>query len=275
LLHKQKIMVGIIKYIYGDCMTDEGIAKATDAIAQLHAKAVSMTPNVFCFATASIRGIKNQQAVLDAIQRETGIVTDVLSWEKEAYYDYLALKRMPNLIDALAVDIGGGSIELIHVKEGRLINSASLPTGSLKLYREHVGLIWPRSDEIESMIHAVEGYLDDVDWFAGTGVDDLFSIGGTARAAAKLHRATFLTGKTQDYSYSVADMDRLLTILTDKESHYEVIMKILPDRVYTITPGFIALYVIAKRAGVKRIVLSRYGLREGYLIEKVLERGKL
>jgi exopolyphosphatase/guanosine-5'-triphosphate,3'-diphosphate pyrophosphatase len=122
------------------------------------------------------------------------------------------------------------------------------------------------------MRRAVEDHLRDVGWLAGAGVSDLISIGGTARAVAKLHRMAFGTDKTQDYAYPAADMDRLLEMLTEKDSYYEAITKILPERVFTITPGFIALYVIAKSAGVSRVVVSRYGVREGYLIEKVLEK---
>jgi exopolyphosphatase/pppGpp-phosphohydrolase len=46
-------------------------------------------------------------------------------------------------------------------------------------------------------------------------------------------------------------------------------MKLCPDRLHTITTGFLALRAIAARTEVRHICLSRYGVREGYLIEKV------
>jgi exopolyphosphatase/guanosine-5'-triphosphate,3'-diphosphate pyrophosphatase len=95
-------------------------------------------------------------------------------------------------------------------------------------------------------------------------------VGGTARAVAKLHKEIFShPGDAGDYIYPAQDMDELLDVLTDKDQHYQLVMKLLPDRLHTITPGFLALRAVVNRTGASRIALSRYGVREGYLIEKV------
>ncbi len=51
------------------------------------------------------------------------------------------------------------------------------------------------------------------------------------------------------------------------------IYKIAPERMLTIQPGLTILNELAKRFGTSEVVVSRYGVREGYLIEHVLKNG--
>lgn len=274
LLGKQKSMPGILSFIQNEKLNDEGILTATRIISDMQKMALTMDARVFCFATASLRGIKNQRAVAEAIHDETGLIIDIISGEREAYYDYLAVEKLMNVKNALVTDIGGGSIELIWIRGGGLRESVSLPTGSLKLCRDYVRGVRPERSEMVRIETAVNGYLDGVSWLDETGCDAICTVGGTARAIAKLHKEIFPFHKSEgDYIYPVQDMNELFDVLADKDQHYELIMKLFPDRLHTITPGFLALRAIVSRAGAKRIVLSRYGVREGYLIEKVWMQG--
>ncbi len=270
LLGKQKAIPGILGYINNNVINDEGIQTAVKIIADMQKKALTMDARVFCFATASLRGIKNGQAVVDAVHDETGLILDIVSWEREAYYDYLAVEKLMNVKNALLVDIGGGSIELVWIKGGSLSHSASLPTGCLKLYRDYVHNEWPESTEVDHIEEAVNTYMDGVDWLTETGCDTLYTVGGTARAAAKLHREMFPSNSgSGNYVYPSADIDELLGELTEKGRRDVLISRLFPDRRLTVLPGLLALRAVILRTEVHRISLSSYGVREGYLIEKV------
>ena len=273
-LKKSKEMLGILGYIHKRRVTHAGIAKSVEVVAALKKKADDMDADVHCFATASLRGTKNANEVTAAILQETGLAVDVMSWQREAHYDYLALVKMLCLSDGLAVDIGGGSTELIHIRDGQLTDSASLPLGSLRLYQDYVAGIRPEPVEIEKMQRAMNDYLDDVKWAAHTGCEVMHAIGGTARAVAKLHKAVFHADENKrGYTYSVDDLTALLNYLSEGSGHFDLVSKLMADRIHVITPGLIALRAVAQRTGVKNIVLSKYGVREGYLIEKVLMQG--
>ncbi len=272
-LKKSKEMLGILSYIQKKSVSHAGIAKSVEVVAALKKKADAMEAQVLCFATASLRGVTNANDVALAIQRETGVAVDLMSWQREAYYDYLALVKLLGLNDGLAVDIGGGSTELIHIQNAKLTNSASLPTGSLRLYQDHVAGIRPEAAEIEKMQLAMNGHLDIVKWAGSTGCDTMHAIGGTARAAAKLHKAVYHTEEKNGYTYSTDDLASLLEYLTQGSGHFDLISKLMAERIHVMIPGLIALLAVAERTGVKYIVLSKYGVREGYLIEKVLMQG--
>ena len=47
------------------------------------------------------------------------------------------------------------------------------------------------------------------------------------------------------------------------------VLKTKPDRIHTITTGMIILEAIAKFYDSKRVYISDYGVREGYLAKKI------
>ncbi len=271
-LKKSKEMLGILGYIQKRRVSHAGIAKSVEVVAALKKKADDMGAQALCFATASLRGVRNAQEVTAAILQETGLSVDVMSWQREAHYDYLALVNMVGLSDGLAVDIGGGSTELIHIQNAKLTDSASLPVGSLKLYQDYVAGIRPEAVEIEKMQQAMNACLDEVKWAAHTGCDVMHAIGGTARAAAKLHKAVFHSEEAKKgYTYSVEDLTALLNYLSEGSGHFDIVSKLMAERIHVITPGLVALLAVAQRTGAKHIILSKYGVREGYLIEKTMQ----
>lgn len=273
-LRKSKEMLGILGYIHKGRVTHAGIAKSVEVVAALNKKADEMGAKVYCFATASLRGVKNAEEVTSAILEETGLSVDVMSWQREAHYDYLALVTMLDIKDAVAVDIGGGSTEIVRIQNAKLINSASLPIGSLRLYQDYVAGIRPETVETERMEQAMNKHLDDVRWAADIGCDVLHAIGGTARAVAKLHKAVFHTDDNKKgYTYSAEDLSALLRFLSEGSGHFNLVSKLMAERIHVISPGLIVLRAVANRTGVKTITLSKYGVREGYLIEKVIMQG--
>ena len=74
---------------------------------------------------------------------------------------------------------------------------------------------------------------------------------------------------SKSYSYPVSDLSPLLLYLDD-ESNYKRLEQIIPDRIQTIVPGMLALQAVAHKAGTKTAMLSKYGVREGYLLGKTL-----
>ena len=53
------------------------------------------------------------------------------------------------------------------------------------------------------------------------------------------------------------------------------ILKLAPERVHTLIPGIVVLSTAAELCGAKTIVTSSYGVREGYLENKLEKEGLL
>ena len=50
-------------------------------------------------------------------------------------------------------------------------------------------------------------------------------------------------------------------------------LKAAPDRIHTLVPGLIVLNTVARTYGLEDITISRCGVREGYLQDRVLGGG--
>ena len=63
-------------------------------------------------ATSAIRDATNQEDFLAAARKRSGLEIEVLSPEEEARYGYLAAVNSTTLADGVALDLGGGSLQL-------------------------------------------------------------------------------------------------------------------------------------------------------------------
>ena len=272
LLMNRKVMAGLADYVEEGALTPQGIQVACGAVEEYGALMANLgfqPPRVF--ATASLRNISNTEEAVAHIQRETGIAVDVLSGEEEALLSFLgAVGAGPK--NGLLIDLGGGSTELVSY-EGRAIRSScSLPLGSLSLFSRNVSALHPTKKERKAIraqvLEQLEGHLPALPTPAhGCGV------GGTARAACKV--ANCLFRRPRDCrTLSADELRQMLKRLKEpSRPDLHLLLKVAPDRVHTILPGLLALDTIARACRLEDITVSPWGVREGYLRERVLKGG--
>lgn len=58
--------------------------------------------------------------------------------------------------------------------------------------------------------------------------------------------------------------------LGDEKKAADTILKVDPERIHTIIPGFLILRYITDLMPAGKIVVCNYGVREGYLCQKIL-----
>ena len=170
----------------------------------------------------------------------------------------------------MLTDIGGGSSEIVCFEHDAPVFADSLKIGSLKLYETCVDKILPTKKELKSMEKLVKGLLDDAGIKKMGKYEVLCGIGGTARAVCKLvnHLCRRERGTNE---FSTSDLELLHEVLyAGQDTAREIVLRICPDRVHTITPGFVIFEALARRFGVERILVSQSGVREGYLYERVI-----
>ena len=94
--------------------------------------------DMLAFATSAIREATNSDAVLDAVNRETGIDLQVLSGADEARFTFLAVRRWVGWSagDVVLLDIGGGSLEVATGEQENPIYSNSVMLGANRMTRQ-------------------------------------------------------------------------------------------------------------------------------------------
>ena len=111
---------------------------------------------VAAVATAAVRKAENGQAFVKAIQTETGFDIKVISGIEEASLDYLGAMSTLEIRDGVLMDIGGGSIEFVLIRERKQVEAISIPVGAVDL-TERFGL----KDQVDKKdLEALKDYLE-------------------------------------------------------------------------------------------------------------------
>jgi exopolyphosphatase / guanosine-5'-triphosphate,3'-diphosphate pyrophosphatase len=133
-------------------------AAAVDAVRRFRAQAESLEAEelVVC-ATAALREARDSALIVDRIETETGTKVRVISGREEARLIFGAV-RASVVIDpgpALALDLGGGSLELMVGDTNKLAWSTSLKLGVGRLTTDLVRGDPPNAGDRRRLVHAV------------------------------------------------------------------------------------------------------------------------
>ena len=270
----QKEYIGIIEYKKNGILSENGVVRIIETLKSfLNISQTVSTDNFCCFATASLRDVKNSKSIIKRVKNETGIEINIISGGDEARLDFLGSYSDLDFNEGLIIDMGGGSTEIIRFQNCNISNLVSMPIGSLFLYKKYVNEIIPNKREIKSIKSYVKKQIINIEWLPDS-CDKVCLIGGTARAIARLHQELFSrqSENLQGYTFDAKDIKLLLdTIIPTERDGIKILTRICPERVHTLIPGLIAFSKILKLSGCKTITISKNGVREGYLGEYFLK----
>lgn len=272
ILFREKEMAGLAGYVEKGELTAEGIECACRGLLSFQSILQALEiEKVQVFATASLRNISNTEQALAVIHAATSYSIEVLSGEEEALLGYAGAMQELHLTSGIFLDIGGASTELVAFDQGNPMNYASYSVGSLSLYRHCVKKILPGPssikrlhEEIETNISIKEEELQPCPLLVG--------VGGTARAVLKLARSYFKISNDCN-SITASQLDELCSFLCKgKKEAIDLILKLEADRIHTILPGLLILQHIFHLYQAQHMVICKYGVREGYLCQKILRK---
>ncbi len=141
---------------------------------------------IIAVATAAIRNAPNGEEFTRRIKKQIGFSFQILSGQKEAYYGYLGIINTLAETDYLQFDLGGGSIELVWVKDRKIKKSISLPFGAVTLTEKFASQDRISSDGREEMLDWLEKQWKDLEWLKEAKGLPVIGTGGTARNIAKM-----------------------------------------------------------------------------------------
>ncbi|MBQ7291415.1 MAG: hypothetical protein IJW76_06820 [Clostridia bacterium] len=269
-------LMGLAAYKEGGRLTPDGAGKLTAIIRDYLARANSLPCDKFsAFATASLRGLSNAGELITGIKKRFGVEIEIISGEEEAAYDFDAIRyrfgaeAYPH---GVVIDMGGGSTELIRFSGERAEALTSMPLGCVMLGKKFIPEIktslFPNKKEMYDIKNYTRGVLAENQSFAESG-ENVYLIGGTGRAIAKLHIAAVGTDakNTDGYTFPAADFAKIRKFAEDDiAAGAPFIRKNLSDRLTTIMPGIFAYEEVFAFLGTKNATVCASGVREGYLL---------
>lgn len=272
ILFKEKLMAGLAGYVKNGVLSAEGIECAYTGLLKFKETLESLEiEHIAVFATASLRNIENTEEAIAAIKAATDYSVEIVTCEEEAMLGYTGAMEELRLASGAFIDIGGASTEIVSFENGRAIAWDSFHVGSLSLYVECVKKILPGEGALKRMRKVITNEIDKKTLFTFDKRSPLVCVGGTARAVLKIAKKLY---NLPSYCRTVSKeqlKDICCRLYERDRTAAGLLLKLEPDRIHTIVPGLMIMEHILRLFRSDEIVVSKYGVREGYLCQKILQ----
>lgn len=216
---------------------------------------------VRCVATAAVRDAANGE---EFIQRagDMGLHVELLSGGQEAIAAaYGVMSGIPQA-NGVVGDLGGGSLELARIRDGKVHQTISLPLGVLRLPQV-------RAKGPGALERLVKKMLAKAEWAAEPDLP-FYMVGGSWRALARfdMQLTNFPLPVVHQYSMPGSRAEQLTRIVSHVgRNRLKDIPAITGSRVPTLPDAAALLSVVVRQLRSSELVVSAYGLREGLLFE--------
>ncbi len=254
-------------------LSDEGVEMALVNLPRFVRMAHGMgVAEVHMLATAAVREADNAAAFIAEVERRCDHHMTVLSGVEEARIAaHGVLAGMPDA-DGVMGDLGGGSLELVELADGKLGASATLPLGALRL----IDLV---NGSDRSARREIDRQLSELGWLENLSGRNFYAVGGAWRNLARLHmgQSGYPLHVIQGYSLTRTDAEELARLIGGLGGESLARIPSVPRRRLEVLPyAALLLGRILKVGRPKLVVLSSHGLREGFLFERLppAERAK-
>lgn len=225
-----------------------------------------------CVATEAVRRALNRTRFVELVKKQLGLEIRVITGLEEAYYDYFGVVNTMAVPDAIIMDIGGSSTELILMRGRKLENSASLPFGAINLSQKfHL-----EGDIDEQVKEDLHGFLYEnigkLEWIRG-GIP-LIGVGGSFRNIGKIDRKlkNYPLDITHNYPMASSSLLSIYDLVGEVPAEKRIEIKGLSRDRADIIPGALAeIAVLLRLTGIKEIFISGSGIREGLFYEHLLK----
>jgi len=248
----------------------EGCTEALEALARFRLIADGLgVPTREAVATAAARDASNGAEFIARAEKAWGSPIRVLAGEDEARIAAEGVIAGIPEADGIAADLGGGSLDMVSVKGGKTGDAYSLPFGPLRLMDQSKG----DPDKARDIVDKGLKSLSDLD--AGA----LYAVGGIWRSFARvdMEEQNYPLHVLQQYVIPRGRALRLCKLLAGLSRDSIRKIKVVSKRRADSLPyGAVVLERLIEAGGMKDVVISAYGLREGlhYALLPPAERAK-
>ena len=153
---------------------------------------------------------------------------------------------------------------------GRDSDDVSLGQGSLSSFARFVRNILPVPIEMDAIACEFRGNLRKLPSLEPYKAPTLYGVGGSTRAAAKLVQQLDEL-QTRPREIQAEQVLQILRACRENPSTFgHAALKASAERVHTMVPGCVILAELFRHLGADKLVICKHGVREGYLIERML-----
>jgi exopolyphosphatase/guanosine-5'-triphosphate,3'-diphosphate pyrophosphatase len=253
------------------CLAEQGMQQSVEALH--HMKAIAdgyEVDRLEVIATSAVREAANRERFLQLIRQRLGLKVSVISPTAEGQFSYASAARHFDLkpVNAVVVDLGGGSAELIFAAKGVIEAICSLPVGAVRLTDSFI-----RSDILEEAdLRQLKKYIRKC-FKKAVGSPDfvpqlMIGAGGTFMALANIsmRRRGKTFGSVGGYEMTRSEVRHIFEYLRGLPMRERRdVPGLHADRADIILAGVLVIERLMKLLHVNRLKIHDQGVRDGLL----------
>jgi exopolyphosphatase/guanosine-5'-triphosphate,3'-diphosphate pyrophosphatase len=257
-------------------IADDAVSDILDAIQKFrHMCNLLQTTKILGAATAAVRNAKNGGEIISRIKKGAGLDINIISGETEAYYGYLGVANTIDEKNAILFDLGGGSIEIVLIRDRRAEHLASLNIGTTNMTEK-----FKIADKMSSKtFRGISAYVGEkirkaLPWLKNSKLP-IIGIGGTVRNVAKIYqrRVNYSYPKLHNYRLGKSQFDEVFNLLRNTTCEQrKKIPGLNSERADIILAGVTIVNTLIAIAKSKEFIVSGCGLREGLFYDYYLRQ---
>ncbi len=266
--YNEKVMAGLGQGLASTGMLNpEGAQRGMAALKRFAALAEGMgIKPLTCVATAAVREAKDGPAFRKAVEKETGLKLWVIDGEEEARLSAQGVLLGWPEAKGLVCDIGGNSMELAEVANGKVGRRITTPLGPFRLQQVKGGESGLR-DHIRKIMEEAAEKL-------GRGHEQIYLVGGSWRAIGRLDmvRCDYPMTVLHEYRMTPDAVEDTVKWIADSDLQaLRAKVGISNSRMELVPLASLVLRELVETFHPKELAVSSYGIREGLLYEHMSE----
>ena len=241
----------------------EGVVAAIDELRRFARVAQDEEPEALCpFATSAVRDAVDGPDFLDAALKATGLKIEVLSGLEEARLAAAGVAGAVPGATGLVGDLGGGSLELVRLENGVVMDQATLPIGALRR---------PPDAGPAQTANWIDAALGEVQWLNQCHDQPFYLVGGAWRSFARAHmlQNQYPLPVIHQYTMPADNAFAMANLVGAMSEQSADLLEAVSKRRRAIMPyAALTLARVVAQAKSGLVVASSHGLREGFVHDR-------
>ncbi|MEQ1790236.1 MAG: Ppx/GppA family phosphatase [Rickettsiales bacterium] len=269
-IYNEKVLCALGKGLsISGVLNPEGVVMGKNALRRFVAMGHNMKiTELHVIATSAIREAKDGRDFTRWLEQTYDVKANIISGEEEARLGAYAVCSSIHRPQGITADLGGGSLELVRVDGDIIGGYTSLPLGSLRMIDESKG-------DRDKLREIIDQKFAEINWLDNEITPNIYAIGGSFRALAKMHMMAnnyplqILHEYTVDAKKFLCFVREIISLSIEKLEKYPG----SAAKRSTALPGAaMVLESLIITSKPEKIIFSASGIREGYVYKKLPAR---
>jgi exopolyphosphatase/guanosine-5'-triphosphate,3'-diphosphate pyrophosphatase len=250
------------------------IRRAVEALAMFSdlCKATGVE-TIMAVGTSAIREAANQHEFWAALRAATDLELQIISTDDEAYYGYLGAVNALPIRNGFTFDTGGGSTQVVEVRERQRVQSASAQAGVLRFSEKYIKSDPINRIDLRKLRSAAAEVFAPLDWLTAQPGDTLGGVGGTVRQLARIEQKqrNYPLDRVHGYQLRRESIEQMIEELARRDRRGRLQLPGLKsDRADVTLAGAVIIAALMDRVGLSELLVSGQGVREGLFYQHFL-----